>query len=115
MARTDTHTKLMTFNEVKKNTGIELTEEQLVIIENVYIKDRRFAIFRVGMFRLINVFFSVIFLFIFFWFRETEFAKWLFVGMMMVFCIYNLIHLWNNIVDYKTTKLNTFKPFKVGK
>lgn len=115
MAVTDTHTKLMTYQEVKSKTGVDLTEEQLVIIENVYILNRKNAIFQVGMFRFINVFFATIFIIIFWLLKGTEFSEWMFVGMMIVFWFYNLIHCWNNIVDYKRTKLNTFKPFTVGK
>lgn len=115
MAIEDSHTKFLVFQQVMMKTKTELTEEQLVIIENVYINDRKNAIFTVGMFRAINACISIIFILLFLMTKGSFFDEWIFVVLMSCFFIYNLIHLWNNIIDYKRIRLNKFKPFKVGK
>lgn len=115
MAIDDSHTKFLVFQQLMTKTKTELTEEQLVIIENVYINERKNAIFTVGMFRAINACISIAFILLFLMTKGSMFDEWIFVVLMVSFFIYNIIHLWNNIVDYKRTKLNNFKPFKVGR
>jgi len=116
MAKTDTSTKYLVFDNLRKNHKIKLSDEALDTIDEIYIMERKSSIFKVGMFRFINVFFATIFIIIFWILKGTRFSEWMFVGMMVVFWIYNLIHCWNNIVEYKKTKSNKLKhPINVGK
>jgi len=113
MAITDTKTKLAVFEEIKDKTGKVMTEEQLVIIESVYTKNVRDAIWKVTFYRFMNVFFSLFFLLVFFFMRGTSFDEWIFVAMWTFFIIYNGIHLWNNFIALKEAKIKPLKPFNV--
>ena len=101
-----TPTKYMVYGTIKKEFGIILTDEQLNTIDDIYISERKSNVFTVGLYRFINMLWSGIFMFIFWLFSGTKFNQYLFVILMMIFFLYNMIHLWNNIMDYKTIKKN---------
>lgn len=106
--------RFIVYGNVKTKTGVALTDEVLDEIEFTYQGYKRQSIKSRGILRVVNVFFATVFVFVFWGLQGTGLDKWLFVSCMAFFWLYNMIHLWNEIVDYKLAKRKRFKPFKTG-
>lgn len=106
MSKTSTPTKYMVYRMIKKEFGIALTNDQLNTIDDVYLLERKSTIFKVGMYRFINGWWSIL-LMIGFWFIKGKmWDDYAFVILMALFLVYNVIHIWNNIVEYRAIKTN---------
>jgi len=108
----ETSTQYFVYKELFEKHGVELTDEQLQTIDDVYIEERKTAIFFVGMYRFINFVVSLSFLLLI-WLVPGTVAKWVFIVSFAVYGLYSLIHLWNNVMDYKSIRKTNFKPFRV--
>lgn len=108
----ETSTQYAVYKDLFDKHGVELTDEQLQTIDDVYIKERKNAVFIVGTYRFINFFFALLFLLVI-WLVPGSAAKWVSAVSFAIYGIYSLIHLWNNVMDYKSVRKSTFKPFKV--
>lgn len=106
MAVTDTPTKYFVYRNMKQKHNIVLDDNQLNTIDDIYLTDKRSAIFKIAVYRMINAVFALFFILVFFLLRNQKFSKWLFVVMMASFTVYNLIHIWNNYKSYKKIKLH---------
>lgn len=109
MAKTDTPTKYMVYRMMKKEHQIELKDEQLNTIDDVYLLERKSVIFRVGIYRSLNAWWSILLIILFYLIRNVSWNKYVFVALMVLFFIYNIIHIWNNIVEYRSLKSNKLK------
>lgn len=116
MAKQESHTQLMVFQHLRNEHGITLTDEQLDTIDEVYLMDRKNAVFTVGIYRFINTVVSLLFIFIYLILGGTKHDNIVFILSMVCFLIYNAIHCWNNIFDYKLTRSYKLKtPFQCKK
>lgn len=115
MSKTESHTQLMVFQFMRNEHGITLTNEQLETIDEAYLMNRKNAIFTVGIYRFINTVISFILLLIYWVLGGTKYDDIIFILSTVVFLIYNAIHCWNNIIDYKLTRSYKLKnPLNVG-
>jgi hypothetical protein len=105
MAITDTPTKYFVYRNMQAKHGIKLSEDQLDTIEEIYVLDKKQNIFKMGIYRLINAVFAFFFGIILLIFRNKEFTKWMFIGMMFIFLVYNIIQIWNTYLEHKSVKV----------
>lgn len=107
-----TSTSFLVYKELAEKYKLHLTDEQIQTIDDVYIEERKLAVFKVGMYRFINLSISIVVLFILLVVPGSE-SKLISVSMFSIYGIYSLIHCWNNLMDYKSIRKTNFKPFRV--
>lgn len=84
---------------------ILMTETAMDTIEQFYHENIKGSIYHVGMYRAINIVFSVLVLagMIIFW-NHPETVQMFITGSIVVLIVYNVIHLLVNVFQYKTIK-----------
>lgn len=87
-----------------KKHKIELNSVHLDDIDDIYSDVIKESIKMVGFFRFVNFSIGLCFLVLFFFLKGTEVGKWFFVILMLLFCLYNLIHCFFNYKQHRKIK-----------
>ncbi len=92
------------WRRVRFQHGIRLTSHSIETIESFFHESIKTSIYHVGMYRVINVVFAVLFMAGWAIFRNMEIVQWFVPVMFMGFILYNITHVLMNYISYKRIK-----------
>lgn len=99
-----THPRFELYRRLKYQHQIRMSPNAMDTVEQFYHDNIKGSIFHVGMYRVINIVFTVLILtgIVIFW--NDPVLIWFITITMVAFLIYNGIHLVINAIQYKTIK-----------
>lgn len=104
----ESHQKYLIWRRMKAKFRIDLKDKHLDLIEDVYYESRKENVKNVGIYRFINVIFSIFSFLIWLLVSGTKFEKWTFLIIIFVFLLINLVQLFRQYVFYRRLKDKNF-------
>lgn len=88
----------------RKKYKLTLTEEQLELINEIYYKARKESAKDVVLYRLVNLFYSLIMIIIWFYLRGSTIEKYFFPCVLILFALLNLIYGFIGKLNHRSIK-----------
>lgn len=92
------------WRRIRFNHGINLTDSSIKTIESFFHESIKASIYHVGMYRVINVVFAVLFMAGWIIFRNDGIVQWFVPVMFIGFMFYNIAHVLMNYIQYKRSE-----------
>lgn len=100
----ESHQRFLVWRNLKSKHKIDLTEEQVEMIDDIYFRARLENIKTVVIYRLVNVVFSIAGLILYLITRETRAEKYIFLVLTAFFGFYNFFYVLKGKSDHTRLK-----------
>ncbi len=100
----ESHQRFLVWRNLKSKHKIDLTEEQVELIDNIYFRARLDNIKNVVLYRFVNCVFSIAGLILYLVLRETSAEKYVFLVLTALFGFYNFFYVLKGKSDHKRLK-----------